>query len=68
MTPTQCLCDTGLNYADCCGPFHAGTTPAPTAVALMRSRYSAFTLGDVQYLRDTWHPDTRPATLTLDPP
>ena len=27
----------------------------------MRSRYSAYVLGLADYLRDTWHPDTRPA-------
>lgn len=29
----------------------------------MRSRYSAFTLDRLDYLRATWHPDTRPASL-----
>ena len=33
----------------------------------MRSRYSAFALGDARYLLDTWHPSTRPTTLDLDP-
>jgi SEC-C motif-containing protein len=33
----------------------------------MRSRYSAFVVGDVPYLLDTWHPSTRPASLELDP-
>ena len=33
----------------------------------MRSRYSAFALRKPQYLLDTWHPSTRPATLELDP-
>lgn len=32
----------------------------------MRSRYSAFAVGDVAYLLATWHPSTRPRTLTLD--
>jgi SEC-C motif-containing protein len=41
---------------------------APTAEALMRSRYSAFVRGDLPYLLATWHPDTRPATLDPDPP
>lgn len=31
----------------------------------MRSRYSAYVLGLEQYLLDTWHPNTRPATLSL---
>lgn len=60
-----CPCDTGKPYPACCGRFHAGR-PAPTAVALMRSRYSAFTLGLTDYLLATWHPATRPAHLDLD--
>jgi len=31
----------------------------------MRSRYSAYVAGDVDYVRATWHPSTRPAELTL---
>ncbi|GAB1580057.1 hypothetical protein BPNSA17_48900 [Bordetella petrii] len=34
----------------------------------MRSRYSAFVLDELQYLLDTWHPDTRPAQLDPNPP
>jgi SEC-C motif-containing protein len=33
----------------------------------MRSRFSAFALGDADYLLRTWHPSTRPSTLVLDP-
>ena len=33
----------------------------------MRSRFSAFALGDVGHLLRTWHPATRPARLELDP-
>lgn len=32
----------------------------------MRSRYSAFVLGQVDYLRATWHASTRPITLELE--
>ncbi len=32
----------------------------------MRSRYTAFALGDVSHLRRTWHPATRPRRLTVD--
>lgn len=35
----------------------------------MRSRYSAYVAGNADYLLATWHPDTRPETLSLaDPP
>ena len=33
----------------------------------MRSRYSAFAVGDAAYLLRTWHPSARPRTLELDP-
>ncbi|HPU40371.1 MAG TPA: YchJ family metal-binding protein, partial [Microthrixaceae bacterium] len=38
-----------------------------TAEALMRSRYSAFAKGLADYLLHSWHPETRPETLDLDP-
>jgi SEC-C motif-containing protein len=53
-------------YDECCGPAHAGTAPAATAEALMRSRYCAFVMGDAAYLLRSWHPTTRPKTLDLE--
>ena len=55
-----------LGYAACCGPFHTAAQVPETAEQLMRSRYSAFVLGLADYLSDTWHPSTRPPSLTLD--
>jgi SEC-C motif-containing protein len=43
-----------------------GTVPAPTAEALMRSRYTAFALGDAEHLLASWHSRTRPRRLDLD--
>lgn len=51
--------------AVCCGPFHAGE-PAPDAERRMRSRYSAFVLGNIPYLLATWHASTRPSSLELE--
>lgn len=34
----------------------------------MRSRYSAYVLGLVDYVGDTWHPDTRPPHIDHNPP
>ncbi|OLP01940.1 hypothetical protein BVU76_12305 [Mycolicibacterium porcinum] len=65
-TVRPCPCGTGRAYPDCCEPLHTGARRAPTAVALMRSRFSAFAVGDVAYLLTSWHPDTRPADLNLD--
>ena len=63
---SACPCGSGRDYAACCGPIHAGE-PAPTAEALMRSRFSAFALGDTAYLLHSWHPSTRPVDLEPDP-
>jgi SEC-C motif domain protein len=66
MDGLACPCGLGDDYDSCCGRLHAGA-PAPTAESLMRSRYSAFAVGDTGYLLRTWHPSGRPETLTLDP-
>jgi SEC-C motif-containing protein len=63
----RCPCLSGATYGACCAPFHRGETLAPSAERLMRSRYSAYVLGASRYLLATWHPNTRPATLELDP-
>ena len=65
VTKSTCPCGTGLSYAECCGPFLSGQAAAPTAEALMRSRYTAFTRLDETYLLATWHAGTRPAALNL---
>lgn len=65
LTSKSCPCCSGRDYAECCGPFHEGA-PAPTPEALMRSRYSAFSLGLSQYLLKTWAEENRPQTLSLD--
>ena len=62
---TRCPCLSGLQYAECCEPIHAGS-PSPTAERLMRSRYSAYALGLPDYLVASWHPSTRPENLELD--
>ena len=49
----KCPCHSKKRYADCCGPLHKGTRPAATPEELMRSRYSAFALGEVDYLAKT---------------
>ncbi|OBH83950.1 zinc chelation protein SecC [Mycobacterium scrofulaceum] len=62
-----CPCGSGERYPACCGPLHHGERQARTAEELMRSRYSAFAVGDGDYLFRTWHPRTRPSDVTVDP-
>ncbi|KNZ33728.1 MAG: hypothetical protein AD742_04700 [Methylibium sp. NZG] len=65
-----CPCGSTLTLVACCGRYHAGGQHllAPTAEALMRSRYCAYVLGLHDYLLATWHATTRPAALPTDPP
>jgi len=67
LTPDHapCPCNSGACFAHCCRPYLEGARPAPTAQALMRSRYSAYALNRTAYLLETWHPATRPAALDL---
>ncbi|MCX4760827.1 YchJ family protein [Streptomyces sp. NBC_01275] len=67
MTTRSCPCGLPQTYDGCCGRYHRGPASAPTAEALMRSRYCAFVKGDAGYLLRTWHPRTRPERLDLDP-
>ncbi|MFI6474953.1 YchJ family protein [Streptomyces sp. NPDC050516] len=67
VVPTSCPCGLPAAYVECCGRYHSGAAAAPTAEALMRSRFSAFAVQDGPYLLRTWHPDTRPAEIDFDP-
>lgn len=62
----RCPCGSGDVFARCCGPLLEGTL-APSAERLMRSRFTAFSLGDAAHLLASWHPTTRPTSLDLDP-
>ncbi|MEJ9080181.1 YchJ family protein [Gordonia malaquae] len=65
MNERRCPCGSGETLAACCGRFLSGGV-APTAEVLMRSRFTAFAVGDREYLLDTWHPSTRPSSVDLD--
>jgi SEC-C motif-containing protein len=54
-----CPCTSGQTYADCCSAYIAGARAAPTAEALMRSRYSAFAVEAIDYLEESLLPGTR---------
>jgi len=61
---TNCPCGSGDSLGQCCGRYHAGTA-APSAALLMRSRYSAYVLGLIDYLQATTLP-AQQAALDLD--
>jgi SEC-C motif domain protein len=57
-----CPCGLGPSAAECCARYFAGAggeqlgSWAPTAEALMRSRYSAYALGVIDHIMGTHHP------------
>lgn len=51
----NCACYSGKLYHKCCQPLHDGAA-APDALALMRSRYAAYSLSLAKYIVDTTDP------------
>ncbi|MGR9072884.1 MAG: YchJ family protein [Gammaproteobacteria bacterium] len=58
-----CQCGSGLKPSECCDRYINGTDRAPTAEALMRSRFTAFAGHHEKYLLETWAAETRPAEI-----
>lgn len=58
-----CPCGTGKPYTHCCQPFHDGEKYPETALALMRSRYSAYAKKKVDYIMATTHPKNHSFTI-----
>lgn len=52
----RCPCGSGRKYKQCCGLAHNGTTLPESPEALLRSRYTAYAIGDTAYLWQTTHP------------
>ncbi len=63
----RCPCLSGETFGVCCARLHRGEADASTAEQLMRSRFSAFAVGDAEYLLHSWHSSTRPSALDVDP-
>ena len=49
----KCDCCSNKAYAQCCEPYHLGTKLPDTPEALMRSRYSAYSLANIDYIQST---------------
>ncbi len=56
-TDILCPCGTLKDYSTCCGPLHQGIATAESAEQLMRSRFSAFSRDNVDYLLASTHQD-----------
>ncbi|MBK6689923.1 MAG: YchJ family protein [Deltaproteobacteria bacterium] len=56
----RCPCGSNRTYDDCCGPYLEGRSDPPTAEALMRSRYTAYSQAAIDYLLATHDPPPPP--------
>jgi SEC-C motif-containing protein len=56
---SACPCGSKNSLGDCCLPYIEGKSTAPTAEALMRSRYTAHVIFAIDYLWNTWSPEER---------
>ena len=59
MNTPICPCGSKHSYAQCCGLYHQGQLPL-SAEQLMRSRYSAYVLGLIDYVVATTLPIQQP--------
>jgi SEC-C motif-containing protein len=66
MKKNECPCGSEKTLQACCGPWLSGQKSAPTAEALMRSRYTAYVLKNVDYLVQTTLPASREPGLADD--
>lgn len=55
----SCPCGSEQTFDQCCGPIIAGEREAPTAEALMRARYTAYTQVETDFLLASLHPEHR---------
>ena len=67
MLGLDCPCGSGQRYDACCGRLHRRDAEAATAEELMRSRYAAYAVADLDHVFRTWHPRTRPEAIEPDP-
>jgi SEC-C motif-containing protein len=55
----KCYCGSANSFENCCAPYIKGIEKAPTALALMKSRYSAYATEHADYLLATTHVSER---------
>lgn len=53
-----CPCASGVHYGECCAPFHREEKSPEDALELLRARFSAYALEEIDFIIDTTHPDS----------
>ena len=56
---SKCPCGSNTSFEKCCQPYLEGKAKAPTAEALLRARYTAFTKVDMDFIQRSHHHSTR---------
>lgn len=62
----MCHCGTNIPYPECCKPYHKGLKDAPTALKLMKTRFSAYAEKQIEYLVKTTHSSLEPVYEDLE--
>ncbi|SKC02099.1 SEC-C motif-containing protein [Sphingobacterium nematocida] len=55
----ECPCGSSFQFEHCCARIHNGILSPSSAEMLMRARYSAFAIGNIDFLYNSFHPSTR---------
>jgi len=55
MSSQKCYCGSSESFESCCNRYISGAEKAPTALSLMKSRYSAYATHQADYLLATTH-------------
>jgi SEC-C motif domain protein len=66
MSNLPCPCGSDVSFSKCCDGYIRGKRVPETAEALMRSRYTAYVIGNVPYLLESRHPDFITENEALD--
>jgi SEC-C motif-containing protein len=53
----KCPCESQTDFSSCCEAFLTGEAKPKTAEQLMRSRYTAYTLANIDYIKKTMAPE-----------
>jgi len=59
MEKNICKCDTGKPYSECCEPIIKGLKTPENAVDVMRARYTAFVIGEIDFIMATVSPSKK---------
>lgn len=60
---SACYCGKDIPFNDCCGRIHADIALADTAESLMRARFSAYSIDNLDFIRQSWHSSTCPKEI-----